>query len=167
MLTLLPAIEQYISETRLCVFEFLKTHRAYCKLAKNWQISYTGACWRQARAQDDNYLWSPAERVADVVLVLVLCFPSASDHTDPVYALLRCAATIRKNSSVEDSSGASSLKSRQNTASFDISNSSRSPSPSQGTTMHLVRVCTAVFMLYPTLIAVKVLSLSPTLFILL
>lgn len=57
---------------------------------------------------------------------------SLDTQTDPVYALLRCAATIRKNSSVEDSSGISSLKSRQNTASFDISNSSRSPSPIQG-----------------------------------
>ncbi|XP_067930501.1 uncharacterized protein [Watersipora subatra] len=52
-----------------------------------------------------------------------------SSEPDPVYALLRCAAAIRKNSSMEEGSAAGNTKHRQNHINSFVSNSSDSSSP--------------------------------------
>ncbi|KAF6041158.1 hypothetical protein EB796_000496 [Bugula neritina] len=53
---------------------------------------------------------------------------SSEGNTDPVYALLRCAATIRKNSALESEG----VRSKQSiTTSLDNNNKSRSSSPCQ------------------------------------
>jgi len=58
-------------------------------------------------------------------------------NTDPVYALLRCAATIRKNSALESEG----VRSKQSiTTSLDNNNKSRSSSPCQGKTSDSVTV---------------------------
>ena len=69
-------------------------------------------------------------KIGTVNDIIILLFLAAGP--DPVYELLRCAAAIRKNSSMDEASAGNRVRSRQNTTSLDRSNSSRSSSPNQG-----------------------------------